>query len=435
MAPLKLTLVTSKLSSPLLGIPAPGDADRLFIVERGGTVRVLKGGVLADEPFLDLSKLTAPKDERGLLGMAFHPGYAENGRFFVHYTDTKGDSAVAEYHRGADADHADPASAQIVLTQAQPEPNHNGGHVVFGPDGMLYIGLGDGGGAGDKHGNAGNGQDLGTWLGKILRIDVSSLPYKIPDGNMTGAGVKPEIWDYGLRNPWRFEFDPCTGDMYIADVGQSAQEEVNFEPAGQGRRNYGWRLMEGTACYNPATNCQAGAELVQPVATYDHLAGCSISGGFVYRGSALPAMRGMYFYGDYCSGQVWALRMTGGNPEPPVNLTSQLGSSKMNISSFGLDAAGEIYIVTLSGSLFRIEPQLPGTAPGTRPSRPPCATAQGSARADRRPGCGRTARTAAWRPRCRRRRSGRRPSSAATAPARPTRAPRPGCRSRPRPGW
>jgi glucose/arabinose dehydrogenase len=319
--------------------------------------------VLLPEPFLnidDLVKNISGNDERGLLGMAFHPNYAQNGRFFVHYTDTNtspGDTTIAEFARGASPDQANPTPVAIVLTQPQPEGNHNGGSIEFSPaDGMLYIGLGDGGGAGDQHGQIGNGQNLDTLLGKILRIDVTALPYTIPPGNMTGAGVRPEIWDYGVRNPYRFSFDACNGDLYIGDVGQNVWEEIDIAPAGQGNKNWGWRLTEGMHCFNPQ-NCDMTG-LSMPAIEYDHGLGSSVTGGYVYRGTAIPWLRGTYFYGDFESGRIWTLRFQNGMVADAVDRTGDLQSQNLGIAGFGQDYAGEVYVVDRGGGrLFRIDPE------------------------------------------------------------------------------
>jgi glucose/arabinose dehydrogenase len=357
---LTLTPIASGFTRSVLAKAAPGDDSRLYVVEQGGVIRVIKDGVLLDQPFLDIDDLVAYSgninDERGLLGLAFHPTFAASGRFFVHYSDqaSGGDTVIAEYKRSAaDPDVADPTGV-VVLTQKQPEINHNGGSIEFSPtDGKLYIGLGDGGGAEDQHGATGNGQDLSTKLGKMLRIDVDALPYTIPVGNMSGANVAPEIWDYGLRNPWRFSFDACTGDLYVADVGQYLWEEINVEPAGQGNKNYGWRLVEGNHCFNPATDCDPAGDTVLPVAEYAHNPHCSVTGGYVYRGGAIPGLRGYYFYGDYCSGQIWVLKWAGGAASEPVAL--DLGSG-LAITSFGQDNAGNVYVVDrATETVFRVD--------------------------------------------------------------------------------
>jgi glucose/arabinose dehydrogenase len=360
----RLVAGTGSLPSPVLVQGAPGDDDRVFVVLQGGTVRVLVGGVLNADPFYVVPEL-ATGGERGLLGLAFHPKYAENGRFYLHYS-RKGDGAtvVEERVRGADADHASTAAeaGRTVLVVPQPEANHNGGALSFGPDGFLYLGLGDGGGGGDQHGAVGNGQDQGTLLGKILRLDVDQTgggaAYGIPPGNLTGAGVRPEIWDLGLRNPWRFSFDACTGDLWIGDVGQGQWEEIDFEPAGEGRCNYGWRAREGRHCYDPAL-CSSDAPqagLVDPVLEYKHENGrCSITGGYVYRGSRIPALRGTYFFGDYCTHEIFATRRVDGAVVPAENVTSSLGAGNFgNLLSFGQDNGGELYAATTNG-VFRLE--------------------------------------------------------------------------------
>jgi glucose/arabinose dehydrogenase len=361
---LTLTPIAAGLSHPVLVKSAPDDPETLYIAQQGGKILIFKDGALLPTPFLDIEDKVSYSgqngDERGLLGLAFHPDYAQNGRFFVHYSDADngGDTMIAELHRDAvNPELADPASLTPVLMQSQPESNHNGGSIEFSPlDGMLYIGLGDGGGAEDMHGSVGNGQDTDTLLGKILRIDVSSLPYTIPAGNLTTAGALPEIWDYGIRNPWRFSFDACTSDLYIGDVGQYAWEEVNVEPAGQGNKNYGWRLMEGTHCFNPTSNCDPNGDTVLPVAEYSHSVGCSITGGYVYRGSRIPGLRGQYLYGDYCKGRVWAFAWKNdGQPVTPVDISDDLGSKSYDIVSFGQDGTGELYVIHQAGDIFRID--------------------------------------------------------------------------------
>ena len=347
---LKLTEVANGLSSPVLAKSAPGD-DRLFIVEQGGTVRILDNGTLLDPPFLDVSGIINAGGEQGLLGLAFHPSYATTGRFFVHYSaQGDGHTVIAEYVRSADPNVADPTPVAIVLEQDQPEGNHNGGSIEFGKDGMLYIFLGDGGGGGDNHGTIGNGQDLTTKLGKVLRIDVTTLPYQSPAGNLVGGA--PEIWDYGVRNPWRDSFDPCTGDLYIGDVGQGSWEEVDVEPQGMGNQNYGWRRMEGTHCYEQ--NCDMTG-ITLPVVEYDHGQGCSVTGGYVYRGAAIPGLRGTYFYGDYCQGRIWTFFYAGGQATQQAEVTDDLQSAGISISSFGQDNDGEVYVVDHGGAVYKIE--------------------------------------------------------------------------------
>jgi glucose/arabinose dehydrogenase len=365
VAGLRLTQVTSGLDRPVYVGSPPGDTARLFVAEQAGRVHVIENGTRESTPFLDIvSKVTRSANEQGFLGLAFHPDYAQNGRFFVHYStnatgtlDT-GDTVISEFRRSAaDANTADPASERVLLTQSQPYGNHNGGSIEFGPDGFLYIGLGDGGLANDPQGN---GQSTSTLLGKILRIDVdatTSGPYGIPAGNLTGAGARPEIWAYGLRNPWRFSFDACTGDLWMGDVGQNAWEEINFEPAGQGLRNYGWRLKEGEVCFNPTSNCDPGDATVAPVAVYDNDAeGCSVTGGYVYRGSRIPSLRGTYIYADFCSGNFWTIRMQSGQADVQ-RITSDINPSGLTqISSFGRDARGELYVTVFEGgAVYRID--------------------------------------------------------------------------------
>jgi glucose/arabinose dehydrogenase len=335
--------VADGFSAPT-GIANAGDGGgRLFIIEKAGTIHIFDGGAVLPEPFLDISdRVNAGASEQGLLGLAFHPNYAENGYFFVNYTDGSGGTVVSRFSVTDDPNRADPASEEVVLTQAQPAGNHNGGNLVFGPDGYLYIGLGDGGASGDRFRN---GQNLGTLLGAMLRIDVNELPYSIPPDNpfVDDPNALGEIWAYGLRNPWRYSFDRATGDLTIADVGQNVYEEVDFQPADSaGGENYGWPIMEGLHCYPDGANCDP-AGLVQPVAEYDHSQGCSVTGGYVYRGERFPAMQGVYFYGDYCSGLIWGLA-----PGADGWSVRQLASANASISSFGEGEDGEIYFVDLA---------------------------------------------------------------------------------------
>jgi glucose/arabinose dehydrogenase len=363
---LKLTDVATGLNAPLLVKAAGADNTRLYVLQQSGQIRLIKDGALVAEPFLDISDLLTAGGERGLLGLAFHPDYETNGRFFVHYSSdgsgglNAGDTVVAEFKRSADPDVADPVQVAEILTQAQPESNHNGGSIEFGADGMLYIGLGDGGSGGDpspSHGPIGNGQNPDTFLGKILRIDVTTLPYTIPAGNITMAGFRPEIWDYGVRNPFRLSFDACTGDLYIGDVGQDLWEEIDVEPAGQGQKNYGWRCFEGTHDFNMTCGPNA-ASSVPPVTEYQHIDNNkSVTGGYVYRGSAIPALRGTYFYGDFNSGRVWTLVWSNGQATDPIDISTDLDTLGTNISSFGQDAAGEVYIVDYGGIVYRIDPE------------------------------------------------------------------------------
>jgi glucose/arabinose dehydrogenase len=286
----------------------------------------------------------------------------------VHYSTqarnglANGDTVLSEWRRSAaDPDLADATSERVLLTVSQPQTNHNGGMIEFGPGGFLFIGLGDGGGAGDVHGTAGNAQNTSTLLGKILRIDVDAQApgkaYGIPAGNMTGQGVLPELWSYGLRNPWRFSFDACTGDLYIGDVGQNSWEEIDVEPSGQSGCNYGWRLLEGTHCFRPTQDCDPDGKTVHPVAEYGRGEGCSVTGGYVYRGSRIPALRGTYLYADYCTARFWAFEYSGGRALNHRELTSEINPLPIpQISSFGQDATGELYVTSLSGgTVHRIE--------------------------------------------------------------------------------
>jgi glucose/arabinose dehydrogenase len=368
---LKLTEIAN-VKRPMLIIGAPGDDKRLFILGQDGKIWVLLDGKVLGTPFLDISKLVhqpSGGDERGLLGLAFHPDYDKNRRFFVFYTDlstaggSSGNQVVAEYAGSDDPNVAKPGVVNVLFTEVDTESNHNGGMLAFSPkDGFLYIGMGDGGGGGDGHGTFGNGQNLATKWGKILRIDVASTPYAIPAGNITeipagnptkGAVVK-EIWDYGLRNPWRFSFDACSSDLYIGDVGQMVYEEIDVEPAGAGKKNYGWRLTEGNHDFNPEGYDKTG--ITPAVDEYAHTGGnCSVSGGYVYRGSAIPGLRGTYFYGDYCSGKIWAFSWKDGVKSPTTELTNDLDSAGTAVVSFGQDNNGEVYVVDLNGPVYRID--------------------------------------------------------------------------------
>jgi len=348
-----LDLVASGFEFPLLVVTPPGDRERLFVVEKGGRVRIVRNGAIVEPPFLDLRGEVSGGNEQGLLGLAFHPGYDGNGRFFVNFTDRAGDTRVVEYRRSANPDQADASTARLLLFVDQPFANHNGGGLAFGPDGFLYIGLGDGGGGSDP---SNNGQSLETLLAKILRIDVDGgAPYGIPGSNpFTGtAGARGEIWAFGLRNPWRFAFDRATRDLYIGDVGQSEREEIDFAPASSGGgENYGWDVIEGSTCLG-ANECDRNG-LVLPVVEYDHDEGCSVTGGFVYRGSAVPELRGRYFYGDFCEGFVRSFRISEGRAVEQLRWP-QLAPGGL-ITSFGEDDAGELYVAVSSGSIFRIAP-------------------------------------------------------------------------------
>jgi glucose/arabinose dehydrogenase len=354
----QLQLVTSALNAPVFMTAPPGDNTRLFIVEQDGTVRIwdVRNKTLLSTPFLNISGAITSGGERGLLGMAFDPNYQANGRFYAYYTDTNGDIAIARYLTSAtDPNQADPS--QVSVLQNIPHPNfsnHNGGMLAFGPDGCLYAGVGDGGSGGDPNNNA---QNTSLRLGKILRLDpitggacanLVSNPFAAPVG-------APEIWSLGLRNPWRFSFDRQTKDLYIGDVGQDTREEVDVAVAPNAGResNYGWRLMEGFVCLNPSINCNQGG-LTLPVLDYPHPDGCSIIGGYVYRGTTIPALAGTYFYADLCVGFVRSFRLQNGQPAEQFQWPSL--SPGPSITSFGEDGQGELYIMTLGGGLWRFAP-------------------------------------------------------------------------------
>ncbi|RME80573.1 MAG: glucose dehydrogenase, partial [Caldilineae bacterium] len=325
---------------------------RLFLVEKAGRIRVVQDGRVLEEPFLDIRRLIdAGPSERGLLSVAFAPDFADSGRFYVYYTGRRrGETVVARYRVRADGMTADPDTAEILLTVAQPAPNHNGGQLQFGPDGYLYIGLGDGGRAGDPWDNA---ESLDTLLGKLLRLDVSAMQgYAVPADNPFAGrpDARPEIWAYGLRNPWRFSFDRATGDLFIADVGQNRWEEIDYQPASStGGEHYGWDTMEGSHCFEPAEGCDTTGK-VMPVAEYSHQEGCSVTGGYVYRGAAYPFLDGIYFYGDFCTGRIWALQQ---QPDGSWQTAAVLDSG-ISIASFGEDEEGELYILDLKGDIFRL---------------------------------------------------------------------------------
>lgn len=349
------------LNTPLFLTSPPGDSARLFVVEKGGRIKVVdKATSSLIGTFLDISSLVSTGSEQGLLGMAFDPQYATNRRFYVSYTDTSGNSVIARYLVSAgNANVAVNTADRMILTLVQPFANHNGGMIVFGPDNLLYLGFGDGGSGGDPGNRA---QNKGELLGKLLRIDVSQSTapqpaYTIPPDNpfVGQAGVRAEIWSFGLRNPWRYSFDRQSGDLYIADVGQDNWEEVDVAAStgGSGKgANFGWRVMEGAHCYPPGSSCST-AGLTFPLIEYDHSAGCSIIGGYVYRGPAIPALQGTYFYADFCQGFVRSFKLVNGVASQSTDWSAALGPGG-NITSFGEDAAGELYVMTSAGGLYRI---------------------------------------------------------------------------------
>jgi len=371
----KLVEIADGFTSPV-GMAAPKDgSNRIFVFEQGGKTKIVRNGITNDKPFLDVSSrldgLNIAYSEKGLLGMAFHPQYKNNGRFFIYYSapyDKSGfdhKSIVAEYKvSGSNPDIAE-TSEIIIMEIPQPESNHNGGMLEFGPDGYLYIGLGDGGGANDEHGTIGNGQDLNTPLGKILRIDINrEKPYYVPNDNpfVNKANHLPEIYAYGLRNPWRFSFDPVNGRLYCGDVGQNKYEEINIIEKGG---NYGWRIMEGLHCFNPPSNCdKTGLKL--PIAEYDHDVGISVCGGYMYRGDSYPSLHGYYFYGDW-SGKLFCLkRKPDGTWEELKVSVNEENSNEINgkLNSMGVDANGDVYLLTQklfgprspTGALVKITP-------------------------------------------------------------------------------
>ena len=351
-----LQLVTGALTSPVYLTAPPGDTSRLFVVEQGGTIRIILHDTLLATPFLDLSANVVSGGEQGLLSMAFHPLYATNKRFYVYFTDLNGDIRIVRYLVSTDSNVADATSGDTVLAVAHPsQTNHNGGQLQFGPDGLLYAGLGDGGGGGDPYLN---GQNKHALLGKLLRVDVDGASgYAIPPTNpfVGDTSAAPEIWAWGLRNPWRYSFDRQTGDLYIADVGQELYEEVDVSSSanlgGKGL-NFGWNVMEGMHCYGATTCDRAGKTL--PTIEYGHTGGaCSITGGYVYRGSKVAALVGQYLYSDYCASFVKSFQFSGGASNARDWPTLKPHGS---VSSFGQDARGELYILTLEGKVYRIVP-------------------------------------------------------------------------------
>ncbi|NNE07216.1 MAG: hypothetical protein HKN20_01515, partial [Gemmatimonadetes bacterium] len=354
-AGITMDLVLDDLTLPIYATAPPGDA-RLFLAGQRGTVHIIENDTLRADPFLDIDSLvhfTGIFNDEGFYGLAFHPGYATNGYFFVYYMDNAQNTRVVRYQVSGDPNKADHASAEVVLTLAQPHTAHNGGEILFGPDGMFYVPLGDGGFFGDPDDRA---QDPQQFFGKILRIDVDSLPYSIPPDNpfVGNAGVLDEIWAIGTRNPYRPSFDAATGDFWIADVGEAAWEEINVEWAGDpGGHNYGWSLVEGYGCFDPPDSCGIDT-LDAPLFAYDHTNGdCSITGGFVYRGAAIPHLYGHYLYGDFCSRRVWAMRAEPDTVLDVIDLTPQIdpGSVLQTVTSIVHDGFGEPYVIDRTGSV------------------------------------------------------------------------------------
>ncbi len=354
-AQIKLVQIAANLDRPV-DIADPKDGtNRLFIVLQGGKIVIYNGSNILGTPYLNISSSVSCCGEEGLLSLAFHPSYKTNGFFYIFYVNTSGNLVLARYKVSSQSNVANDGSRTILLTIPHPtNSNHNGGQIKFGKDGFLYLSVGDGGGGGDQSNNA---QNLGKLLGKILRINVNSgSPYSIPSSNpfINKTGALKEIWAYGVRNPWRISFDKANGNLYIADVGQNKWEEVSFFPAdGTPGANFGWRRMEGKHCFNPSSGCNNGS-LKIPFVEYDHSAGCSVTGGYVYRGSSIPALVGTYLFSDYCSGTIWGSKRNSNGQW----ITSKLLSSGGNVSTFGEDRNGELYVAHLpTGRIYRIAKQ------------------------------------------------------------------------------
>ena len=378
---LSSVLIADGYKKPVFITSYPNNAKLLYIVEQAGLIKIINDGKKLSRPFFDINKRVVnpnrPGDERGLLGFAFHPNHTNNGKFYINYMDNDGNTIVSEFSTNSEL-RANHKSERIILKLKQPYGNHNGGDIQFGPDGYLYISIGDGGKAGDPL-NA--GQDLSSLFGKIIRIDIEQKPYGIPKSNpfFGQKGKREEIWAWGLRNVWRFSFDKQTGDKYLADVGQNKWEEVNFEPASsKGGLNYGWRIMEANHCYDPKENCPTEG-LIKPIIEYPNDAnhpafafriieelsfsetdveGCSVTGGYVYRGQKIKSMQGQYIFGDYCSGNIWTLRVVNGKAINFKNRTEEIniggGEFTTYISSFGQDSDGEIYIIDYNGGIYKL---------------------------------------------------------------------------------
>ena len=345
----RLIEIVNGFETPVGMANASDGTGRLFVVEKTGKIRIIQQGQIVAEPFLDVSHRITPDaaTEQGLLGLAFDPNYKSNGRFFINYTDFNGSTVIARYQVSANANQANPEGV-IVLTIEQPFWNHNGGHIAFGPDGYLYIGMGDGGDGDDPGERA---EDLTKLLGKMLRIDVSGDTYTVPSDNPFGpaSGAKTEIWAYGLRNPWKFSFDRQTGDLYIGDVGQNYYEEINFQSASStGGENYGWDTLEGNHCHEPRQDCKVGSSVL-PILEYDHNEGVSVTGGYVYRGNQIPSLQGKYVFGDFGSSTIWVARKDGDTWSREV-----FEQTSISIASFAEDEIGELYVVDFGGSVYQL---------------------------------------------------------------------------------
>ena len=378
---LSSVLIADGYKKPVFITSSPNNAKLLYIVEQAGLIKIINDGKKLSRPFFDINKRVVnpnrPGDERGLLGFAFHPNHTNNGKFYINYMDNDGNTIISEFSTNSEL-RANHKSERIILKLKQPYGNHNGGDIQFGPDGYLYISIGDGGKAGDPL-NA--GQDLSSLFGKIIRIDIEQKPYGSPKSNpfFGQKDKREEIWAWGLRNVWRFSFDKQTGDKYLADVGQNKWEEVNFEPASsKGGLNYGWRIMEANHCYDPKENCPTEG-LIKPIIEYPNDAihpafafriieelsfsetdveGCSVTGGYVYRGQRIKSMQGQYIFGDYCSGNIWTLKVVNGKAINFKNRTEEIniggGEFTTYISSFGQDSDGEIYIIDYNGGIYKL---------------------------------------------------------------------------------
>jgi glucose/arabinose dehydrogenase len=354
---ISLRTIASGFSSPVLVTNAGDGSKRLFVVEQGGRIKIItQGGSVRATPFLDIHKGISSGGERGLLGLAFHPNFKSNHKLYVNFTNRSGDTAINEYRVTTNANRVSTTTARRILTIDQPYANHNGGNLAFGPDGYLYIGMGDGGSAGDPGNRA---QNVNSLLGKMLRINVNgtsgSRQYRIPSTNpYVGRTGRDEIWARGLRNPWRWSFDRATGNLWIGDVGQGRYEEVDrslkgSRGAGWGV-NYGWHVMEGRHCYIPSSGCNTSGKTL-PVVEYTHAYGCSVTGGFVYRGSFYPMLRGGYFFGDFCSGRIWTISA---GARSPASRTFLYRSPNITISSFGESESRELYVVDYGGRVLRV---------------------------------------------------------------------------------
>jgi glucose/arabinose dehydrogenase len=361
--PLSVERVADGFDNPLFVTAPPGETDRLFVLEKDtGLIRIISGGTVLPTPFLDIGSDISTNSEQGLLGLAFHPDFAENGRFYVSFTRLAGGNVIREYQvSDTDPNVADPAFIQEVIAVFQQFDNHNGGMIAFSPtDGFLYLGVGDGGGANDP---GDNGQDPTTLQGAMLRIDVDGTsPYDVPADNpfVGDPNGADEIWSYGLRNPWRFSFDRATGDLWIGDVGQETREEINFQRSDSpGGQNYGWNVAEGFVCRGGGGTCGTNPGFTPPLLDYPRSEGRSVTGGYVYRGSQIPALEGTYFYADFVFGSIWSLRYDAStdtiseNVERTTELAPTTGAIN-NVVSFGEDGAGELYIVDFDGEIYRI---------------------------------------------------------------------------------